>query len=101
LASLNPETSKSECHVQNSTAAPAYSKPATSKTAVPKPVAQPSLPVEIIVSQVRVKDYSVKLTGDKEEKEREDFIPMASNKPSGLDLEEFLPVSNSDYNIYT
>jgi hypothetical protein len=98
---LSPETSKSECNVQNSTTAPAYSKPATAKTAVYKPPAPPSLAVEMSVSQVRVKDYSLHIAGGKEEKEMEDFIPVASGKPSDLDLEEFLPVSNSDYNIFS
>jgi hypothetical protein len=64
--------------------------------AVHKPVAPASLPVEISVSQVRVN-----VAGDKEQKEREDFIPMASGKHFDLDLEEFLPVSNSEYNIFT
>jgi hypothetical protein len=93
---LNPETSKSNCYVQNSTTAPTYSKPATARTAVNKPVAPSSLPVEISVPQV-----SVNLAGDKEEKEREDFIPVVSGKHFDLDLEDFLPVSNSEYNIFT
>jgi hypothetical protein len=98
---LNCETFKSDCHVQNSTTAPAYSKPATAKTAVHKPVAPPSFPVEIHVSQARVKEYSSKLAGDKEEKEREDFIPVPSDRSFDLDLEEFIPVSNSEYDIFT
>lgn len=42
------------------------------------------------------------LAGGKEEekKEVEDFIPMASDKPSGLDLEEFLPVNNSVFYLF-
>jgi hypothetical protein len=98
---LSPETSKSECNVQNSTIAPAYSKPATAKTAVYKPPAPPSLQVEMCVSQVKLKDYSLHLAGGKEEKEMEDFIPVAADKPSDLDLEEFLPVSNSEYSIFS
>jgi hypothetical protein len=39
------------------------------------------------------------LIGGKEEKEGEDYIPMTSDKPSGLDLEDFLPVSNEVYNF--
>jgi hypothetical protein len=93
MASVNPETFKSDCRVLNSTTVPVYSKPVTAKMAVHKPVAAPSLPVEIDVSQVRVKD--------KEEKEREDFIPVVSDKSCDLDLEEFIPVSNSEYNIFT
>ncbi|PNF32849.1 Katanin p80 WD40 repeat-containing subunit B1 [Cryptotermes secundus] len=91
LAALNPETFKSDCHVQNSTTAPAYSKPATAKTTVHKPVASPSLPVEISVSQARLKECSSSLGGDSDEKERDDFIPVMSDKSFDLDLEEFLP----------
>lgn len=91
LASLNPETSKSNCYVQNSTTVSAYSKPATANTAVHKPVAPSSLPAEISVSQVRVN-----LAADEEEKEREDFIPVGSGKHFNLDLEDFLPKNYSN-----
>jgi predicted RecB family nuclease len=98
---LSPETANPKFHAQSSTAAPAYSKAAVAKTVVYEPPAPPSFPVAISVSPVRVKDYAMHLMGDKEEKEMEDFIPVASDKPSDLDLEEFLPVNNLEYNIFS
>jgi hypothetical protein len=67
---------------------------------VPKPATPTSLPVEISISPVRRENCLLNLAGGKEEKEVEDFIPMASDKPSGLDLEDFLPVSNSENNVF-
>jgi len=55
--------------------------------------------VEISISPVRVENCSLNLIGGKEEKEGEDYVPMTSDKPSGLDLEDFLPVSNEVYNL--
>jgi hypothetical protein len=85
----------SECYIPLPAAVPSYNKPAAEKIAVPKPTAASSFPVEISISSVRRENCSLNLAGSKEEKEMEDFIPMASDKPSGLDLEDFLPVSNS------
>jgi len=99
LASLNTETSSSECHIPHPTIAPSHSKPSAPKTAVSKPAVPPSLPVEISISPVRVENCSLSLIGGKEEKEGEDYIPMTSDKPSGLDMEDFLPVSNEVCNF--
>lgn len=99
MASLNTETSSSECHIPHPTTAPSYNKPSAPKTAVSKPAVQPSLPVEISISPAGVEKCSLNLIGSKEEKEGEDYIPMTSDKPSGLDLEDFLPVSNEVYNL--
>jgi len=95
LASLNTETSSSECHIPHPTTTPSYNKPSAPKTPVSKPAVPPSFPVEISISPVRVENCSVNLIGGKEEKEGEDYIPMTSDKPSGLDLEDFLPKSYS------
>jgi len=99
LASSNTETSSSECHIPHPTTAPSCNKPSAPKTAVSKPAVPPSFPVEISISPVRVENCSLNLIGGKEEKEGEDYIPMTSDKPSGLDLEDFLPVSNEVYNL--
>jgi hypothetical protein len=90
---LNAETSGTECHVPHPTTAPSYIKPAAPKTSLSKPAVLPSFPVEISISPVRVENCSLNLIGNKEEKEGDDFIPMTLDKPSGLDLEDFLPVS--------
>jgi hypothetical protein len=58
---------------------------------VQKPVAPPSLPVEISASQVRVKEYSSNLAGNKEEKETVDFLPVLSDKFFDLHIEGFIP----------
>lgn len=99
LASLNAETSSSECHIPHPTTAPSYNKPSAPKTAVSKPAVPQSFPVEISISPDRVENCSLNLIAGKEEKEGDDFIPMTSDKPSGLDLEDFLPVSNEVYNL--
>jgi hypothetical protein len=96
---LNAETSSSEGHVPHPTTAPSYNKPAAPKTSASKPAVLPSSPVEISILPVRVENCSLNLIGGKEEKEGEDYIPMTSDKPSGLDLEDFLPVSNEVYNL--
>jgi hypothetical protein len=101
LAPLAAETSSLECHVPHSTTAPSCNKPVAPKTAVSKPAVPPSFPVEISISPVRVENCSLNLIGGKEEKEGEDFIPMTSDRPSGLDLEDFLPVSNAVCNVFT
>lgn len=97
LASLNAETSSSEGHVPHPTTAPSYNKPAAPKTSASKPAVLPSSPVEISILPVRVENCSLNLIGGKEEKEGEDYIPMTSDKPSGLDLEDFLPKSYSTF----
>jgi hypothetical protein len=91
---LNAETCSSECHIPQPTAAPSYNKPSAPKTVVSKPAVPPSFPVEIRISPVRVENCSLNVIGGKEEREGEDFVPMASDKPSGLDMEDFLPVSD-------
>ncbi|XP_021913295.1 katanin p80 WD40 repeat-containing subunit B1 isoform X2 [Zootermopsis nevadensis] len=98
LASLSVETARSECHVPPQTAAPtSYDRPTAGKTSAPKPPTPSSIPVEISISPVTRENRMSSLAGGKEEekKEAEDFIPMASDKPSGLDLEEFLPKNYS------
>nr|CAD7446953.1 unnamed protein product [Timema bartmani] len=92
-STLRPAADKSQVSAPVST--PSYGRPAVDKPAVPSrvPTAR-TVTVTVPTSPVR-QDYPIILSkdGDKDVDNDEEFVPMASDRPSGLALEDFLPRS--------
>nr|CAD7264120.1 unnamed protein product [Timema shepardi] len=88
-----PATDKSQTPAPTPT--PLYSRPTADKPAVPSrvPTAR-TVTVTVPTSPVR-QDYPIILSkdGDKDADDDEEFVPMASDRPTGLALEDFLPRS--------
>ncbi|KAJ4445662.1 hypothetical protein ANN_12346 [Periplaneta americana] len=89
LVSLNPELRSPPTTAAQ---APVSNKPTTAKSTAPKAVSvststPQSYPMEISISPVP--------SVGKDDKEEDDFVPMSADKPSGLDMEDFLPRSYS------